>query len=664
MKKRATGIQAKVLGVILPVIFIVIAVILVLIYTSTSQMISKKSETILEVSTENVINTVKAWMNTTITALDSERDTIQYFDLNSAELLAYIKHTANQYDSFPAGIYVATTQGKLIHASFVPGADFNVFEKPWYIDGIKSEEFIMGDVYFDEDSQNYVVGASGILKDKNGAVIGVAAADIYLNAVSDIVSEILLEQTGGTFLIDGRTDTIIGHRDSSLVGGRLDEQEDSLYQAVAGFLKNNETGLKSYMDGNGREIYLDIEAIPDSDWMAVSFVPANEVLNDLNALSRNTIGIAVAALLFLTILIIMLIRRMVVKPVKKIDHVAERIAAGELNEQIDWQSADEFGTLADNFNKTVSRLRSYIVYIDEISLVLNDIAAGELDFSLKNDYTGEFSRIRDALMNISESLNGTLHQINDTADRVASNSEQVASGAQALSQGATQEASSIEELAATINDISSQISANAGHARQASAQAKQVGNEMEESNVKMNDMIQAMGDISASSSEIGNIIKAIEDIAFQTNILALNAAVEAARAGEAGKGFAVVADEVRGLANKSSEASKDTAVLIENSLRSVENGLQIADMTAQALVKAVEGAKTVCNTVDQISAASEEQAFSIQQVTQGIDQISSVVQTTSATSEQSAAASQELSGQAQRLKTLVGNFRLRADTSD
>lgn len=178
-----------------------------------------------------------------------------------------------------------------------------------------------------------------------------------------------------------------------------------------------------------------------------------------------------------------------------------------------------------------------------------------------------------------------------------------------------------------------------------------------ESSQRMKEMLTAMDDINQGSGEISKIIKTIEDIAFQTNILALNAAVEAARAGEAGKGFAVVADEVRNLAGKSADASKNTSSLIEGSLHAVERGTKIASETALALDEVVNGVEDVSAAINEISAASADQASSARQVTQGIDQISSVVQTNSATAQESAAASEELSGQAQILKNLVGQFK-------
>ena len=269
------------------------------------------------------------------------------------------------------------------------------------------------------------------------------------------------------------------------------------------------------------------------------------------------------------------------------------------------------------------------------------------------------SRIREALEQILGALNSMMGQINVSAEQVSCGSEQVSAGAQALSQGASEQAATVEELAVSMDDITRQIAANAKRSAQAGSRATAVSMETVESNRRMQELLEAMGEIRDGSREIAMIAKTIEEIAFQTNILSLNASVEAARAGEAGRGFAVVANEVRNLAVKSAEASGNTAVLIENSLRAVRGGVRMADDTAKSLQNVVEGVKYIEESIRGITEASGAQAGSAEQVSQGIEQISSVVQVNSATAEESAAASEELSAQAQLLKELIRKFRLR-----
>lgn len=658
-KKSGLGLNAKLIGLLLPVIVIAMAVILLLVYLNTSTMMLSKSEENLQTNTDSVVNSVNTWMSTVLTALEQQRDTIQYMDATEAEELEYIKHTADQYDAFPAGIYLGLNDRSLRHASFVPGPDFDVFSKSWYNDGLKSEDFIFGAIYFDEDSQSYVVGASGVLKDGSGTVRGVAAADIYLDAISEIVADVKLEETGGLVLIDKSTGMIIGHKNAEMLGSILSEQKEAMYLQIDKLIKASTTGLQTCTATNGDEIYLDVQDVPNSPWAAVSYVPRNEIMSELDAFTRVIILIAVVSIAVLISLVILLLRRVIISPVRQIDKVARAIANGEFNQTITYTSGDELGELAGNFNKTVSQLREYINYIEEVSGALNEIAEGKLDFTLKYTYTGAFSKIKIALGNIADSLNDTLGQINTSSSQVSSGAEQVSNSAQALSQGAAEQAASVTELAHLIGEVSRQVRVNADHATVASKRASEVGDEAEESNRRMQDMLASMAEISTASDEISKIMKTIEDIAFQTNILALNAAVEAARAGSAGKGFAVVADEVRNLANKSQDASKSTAALIENSLRATTSGTRIAHETAAALASVVTGVEDVAKTITKISEASAEQAESAAQVGRGVDQISAVVQTNSATAEESAAASEQLSAQADMMKQLASRFKLR-----
>lgn len=656
--KKGTGLNFKLIGVLIPAITVVLAGILFIIYANTSKIILAKSEESLRLSTNSAVNNVTAWMNTARTALDQQRDTLQFSDMDPETEMAYIKHTAGQYDAYPAGIYLGLLDGSISHASFVPGPDYVLFDKGWYQDGLKSEDFVFGAVYYDDDSKSNVVGAYGVLKNSNGVVRGVAAADIYLDAISQIVSTVTLEETGGLFLADLNTGMIIGHKDPAILGAVLAEQTDPMYSYVGTLLKNGATGLQT-LDQGGDQIYLQLENVPNSRWTAVAYVPGSEVMADLNTLTKTTVTIAIVALFILLGIVIVLLRRIIIQPIRQIDKVARRIAEGKLDESIAYRSGDELGQLTASFNKTVDRLRDYVNYIDEISSVLDEVAGGNLDFRLTYDYAGEFSKVKIALEHISLSLNDTLGQINMSAEQVSVGAGQVSDGAQALSQGATEQASSIDELASTISEVAEHVQVNAGNATLANNRADAMGLEIAESNRQMQKMLASMHEIGDASGKIGKIMKTIEDIAFQTNILALNAAVEAARAGAAGKGFAVVADEVRNLANKSQEASKNTASLIENSLRATENGIKIAGDTADALSLVVQEVEDVTAIIAKISKASGEQAVSIAQVNEGVNQISAVVQTNSATAEESAAASEELSAQAAMMKRLAGQFRLK-----
>lgn len=372
--------------------------------------------------------------------------------------------------------------------------------------------------------------------------------------------------------------------------------------------------------------------------------------------SRVVLCVIFAVALAITILLMGILRKRILSPIDVLLNSAQKIEQGELNNDISYDKKDEFGELAESFRQMQTFLKDVIA---DVKVNLERMGSKDFCVDILADYRGEFATIRDSIVEISDHLSMTLSRINRSADQVNSGSDNVSAGAQMLSQGATEQASAVEELAATINELSGQVTRNADNAASATITAGEVKEHVMESGKRMEEMLEAISNISNSSKEIGKIIKTIEDIAFQTNILALNAAVEAARAGEAGKGFAVVADEVRNLAGKSAEASSNTSGLIQESIKAVEHGTFIADETAKALNNVVSGVQNITQTIERISSSSGEQASSLSQVTIGIDQISSVVQSTSATAEESAAASQELALQAKTLKDLVGEFKLK-----
>ena len=362
--------------------------------------------------------------------------------------------------------------------------------------------------------------------------------------------------------------------------------------------------------------------------------------------------------LIITLIVTKKLTSIIVTPLKEVEKAMVALADGQFeNANIDYQSKDELGVLANKVQETVSRVKDIIV---DVVAICNGFGNGDFTVSsqCREKYIGNYEEIVNGLDYVKSTLTDALIRIDESSEQVLSSSSEVSNAAQALSQGATEQASSIEELSATITEISEQINENAKNAAKANEVSSKAGEELGRSNDEMQRMISAMDDISAKSDEISKIIKTIDDIAFQTNILALNAAVEAARAGSAGKGFAVVADEVRSLAGKSAEAAKSTAALIEETIAAVQNGTTIVDETAKSLTDVMQQAEASTELVSQIATASNEQADAVSQVTMGIEQISIVVQTNSATAEESAASSEELAAQSNLLKTLINKFKL------
>ena len=354
---------------------------------------------------------------------------------------------------------------------------------------------------------------------------------------------------------------------------------------------------------------------------------------------------------------LLLTRKHVLAPVIAVKDQMGEIASGNLSADFVLESdTSEIGRLVESIHETKRELKKIIKDID---FKLAQMAQGNMDLSIGNDYRGEFQPIQRAMKQILNAFNEALSQINQTAERVTVESRQVATGAQILSKGTVDQASAVEELTASIQQLSEQVdntSSDADHARTSSMDA---ATQLELCNAKMKELTASMENISKSSHEIGGIIKTIEDISFQTNILALNAAVEAARAGETGKGFAVVADEVQSLANKSATSAKNITTLIEESVRLVEQGTALSADTTEALAVGVAEARKSTQLVERIADSAIQQVEALRQLTLGMEQISSVVQTNATTAEKSAFSAEELHGQAEELKVSVQKFKLR-----
>ena len=351
----------------------------------------------------------------------------------------------------------------------------------------------------------------------------------------------------------------------------------------------------------------------------------------------------------------------IVEPVQEITEAAKIMYSGDMSigERITYESEDEIGQLADALRGTTKNLSDYV---NEISAILQRMATGDLteDSNEITDFLGDFASIKESFVHILKRFNSTLTNIQTSADEVEEGAGGISQSSQALAEGATDQASAIQQLDATVTSVANMATESARETQQAYDDIQKTVSDAEQEKEKMKELTDEMRRIYEISSEIGNIIVTIENIASQTNLLSLNASIEAARAGEAGKGFAVVADQIGKLAADSANSAAETKELISKTVQEIEKGNAVTETVSQSFDRVIASMNTFADVAHQINETAVNQASALEQVNQGIDQLSAAVQNTASSSEESAAISEQLSAKAEELDTLVRKFKLYA----
>ncbi len=361
------------------------------------------------------------------------------------------------------------------------------------------------------------------------------------------------------------------------------------------------------------------------------------------------VGFLIAAILVSVVLALLTIRS-VMRPIRHITDCAEALTTGLLDIEVNYAADDEIGRLGQSFMNLSRAMKQQADVLQALS---------QADYTSSIDVRSEKDTVNQAINHVIRSTNEVLNTINIAAEQVSAAADQVSSGAQALASGSTEQAATIEQLNSSVIEIAGQAEDNSARVQEVTRQLENAGSHLDNGNLHMEQLGGAMKEIHSASQEVSSIAGVIENIAFQTNILALNAAIEAARAGAAGKGFAVVADEVRNLAAKSAEAAKETSRLLGISEVTVNNGLSMAQETAEILEKVSAETLAVIEGVTQIDHASAQQVLALEQVREGLNHVSSVVQNNAATSEENSAASEEMSAQAGLLRNEIRKFKLK-----
>lgn len=493
--------------------------------------------------------------------------------------------------------------------------------------------------------------------------IGFVGAAVYASHLMDELLNLNIEGLPHSeyVFLNVEDGAYLYHREEALLNTQT---TDAGYQEIIRRIKadgSTQAGVYSYKSELGADKLVVYKYLKDRNWVFMVCDDAAEVYGEVTAV-RVAIGILCAVVAAAIIIATLLILHREGRELMAMEQAISRLGNLELSADRELESfygrTDEIGMIANTIHHVCDCLRKTI---EDIGRILGEMAGGNIAVDVAQNeayYIGDFRVLAQSLKSIREHLTRVMRDIAQIAKQVDRDADRVSAGAQALSQGSMQQKLSIDGLAGNITDMTAQIQTSAARCNSASELVDKVTGYASEADTKMEQLIAATRNIDQSSSQIGSIIKTIEDIAFQTNILALNAAVEASRAGDAGKGFSAVSDEVRSLASKSSDAAKSTGTLIGRSIQDVKTGAESTGIAISAVQVINECIQSLKALMDEIAHASAQQSDMIISVENRIKEVSRVVEANASAADESAAISGELTNQAKTLNRLISQFRI------
>lgn len=653
--KKTHSIRTKI--VLLAVVPMLLIAVILLCYAFiggmnnvTSALENSMRET-ADISAQAIINKLDVYETAVNEAASNE--IFQSEDFDGEKAAAYLEEVRERNGFLRIGYTDENGVNQL-------GSDFS--ERQYFKDCRETMAPVTSDPYSSKDGNGAlsVLFCAPIIRDGKfcGIVYGAGDAKLF----TDIISEVLVGADGRNFIIDS-TGTFIAHNDfsyaSELRNYITESEADSSLSgraAVISEMLGNRNGSLIYTDENGtKRIACYVPMEKGSSWVLAVTVSYFEFVRK-QMIGLGVLAVCAAAVIVVSIMLIMKASFHIVKPVCDCTRRIELLADGDLRSDMETVGGDdETAVLVESTRRNIRHLNSMIRHISES---LEKMADGDFTHETEGKFRGDFEPIKASLDNIMKSLRAVLMDIDKAAAAMSEISSQVVDTSCRLADGVNHQTVLMNEINDTFDSMKESIKMNADNTANVLDLASRTKADVKLSGEQMEQLLQAMHEMTDLSGEIRSINDVIGDIAFQTHILALNASIEAAGAGAAGRGFAIVADEVGMLASKCAESASKTTALIERTVNAVRSGTELAERVAESFGVVSENTTEVERHIAEISASSEEQSSCIDSVSDKMDIISSVVGSTSVSADKAAGISEKLETEADNLKKLVGRFTL------
>ncbi len=553
-------------------------------------------------------------------------------------------------------MYFGTESGafwKASTASEVPEG-YDPRERGWYKSAKAKGGTVVTDPYFDAFTLQ-MCDTIAVPVYMNGKFVGVVGIDMTIDTVTSVASAVDYDDGVYSFVTDA-SGNFICHPNEEYM-----PTEDDAVSAVKSIpdakeiLEDVESDkIITTKDYAGEEVYLATAPIDCADWTIGIALPVANANKIVSAMVVAIVGVGIAAMLIILVILIVQVQ-IILNPVKKMKEAAVCLAKGDLSVKLEKTNGkDEVCILQNAMCELMDRIAGMI---GEANKVLSEIADGNLTVSNMSDYPGDFNKLSDSVNQIRNTLGRLILMVKQASGEVTSGSNQLALAAESLATATTTESIAIQNLKSNVDNISEMILKSSTGCIEVNEKIGELNKEIQNGNDAMTQLYEAVAQVETMSNDIQKIVKAIDSIAFQTNILALNASVEAARAGDMGHGFAVVAEEVRNLASKCADESNKTEELIGNCLIAIERAKSSADYATKCMNGVVNHSGNISQAFENIADLAGREATNANEIITEVKKVTDTVQSNSATAQQTAAASEELSSEAESLNQMVASFR-------
>ena len=629
-KKAKTGkIRNKLLLCIVPSVAITVVVLIAVTTILSRNALIKSAKSELSSSLTNQSDNIESWLDENLQFFATAKKTIEAANPTDQELQAMLDGWYGFNSNSTNGLYIASASGKTYKAA---DADLDLSEPTsttWYKEGLTRVNMAYGSAYKNAEGRS-VISASGILDD-GGDEIKVVSADVTLDKISIIVNSGVKMKNASSFLVDTTDNTILAHRDFSLVSSTLSSSSsDKLLSGVAKKIENGD-----YTEDTIGNYMVDFAEIQGTSWLLVSYIETDIILADVNHIVNLSIAIGVLSIIVISAIILLTINKSM-KPLSEISKDIVAMSGGDFTIEVEAKSNDEIGLMGDQVNEFVTSMRKMLHSISDESDKLKAESENS-DTVSKNMYDA------------SEAQSDAMKQLNQTVDQLAAAVNDIASSATTLATVVADTRDNSHKAESSMNETV-EISKKG---RSDMEQLSSAMSGMSDSNARL---MESISRVDTASNEITNIVGLIGEIAEETNLLSLNASIEAARAGEAGKGFAVVATQIAKLAQTSAESATNIGTLINEVHNLIQEVVGQANESAASIEQNSSLIETAVETFDKIYDNIQTSNDLIRDMINGVEKVDDVATNVAAISEEQAASADEILATSQNMVEQADNI--------